>query len=299
MEDRRRVVIDIAAEGRSTLGEGPLWDHRAGRMLWVDIADGAVNILTPSAGSTKRIELGENVGCLALTNRVDTVVAALRSGWHLLDLATGERRLIASLPAPASHRFNDGAVDAAGRFWTGTLEDGERKPVGELFQLNPDLSHRAMDRGFLCSNGIAWSLDDRWMFFVDSRRDAIYRYRFELATGAIEDRELFIDTGPFSGIPDGIEIDLDGLLWCAFWDGARVVAFDRRGVPRHTIDVPALRPTSVTFGGPDFRTMYITSARMGLTPRELTDWPASGALLALERSVPGRPANVFGSTSAR
>jgi sugar lactone lactonase YvrE len=109
LEDRRRVVIDIADEGRSTLGEGPLWD-------------GAVNILTPSAGSTRRIELGENVGCLALTCRVDTVVAALRSGWHWLDLAAGERRLITSLPAPAAHRFNDGAVDAAGRFWTGTLE---------------------------------------------------------------------------------------------------------------------------------------------------------------------------------
>ena len=289
-------MIDVASERRSTLGEGPLWDHRVGRMLWVDIADGAVNILTPSARSTERIELG---GCLALTNRVDTVVAALRSGWHWLDLATAERRLITSLPAPANCRFDDGAVDAVGRFWTGTLQDGERKPVGELFQLNPDLSHRAMDSGFLCSNGIAWSLDGRWMFFVDSRRDAIYRYRFDRETGAIEDRELFIDTRPFSGIPDGIEIDLDGLLWCALWDGARVVAFDHQGVPRHTIDVPALRPTSVTFGGPDFRTMYITSARMGLTPRELTAWPASGALFALERRVPGRPANVFGCTSAR
>src|SRR4029079_4206848 len=131
LEDRRRAVIDIAAEPRSSLGEGPLWDHRVERMLWVDIADGGVNILTPSAGSNTRIELGENVGCLALTNQVDTVVAALRSGWHWLDLATGERRLITSLPAPASYRFNDGAVDAAGRFWTGTLEDGERKPVGE------------------------------------------------------------------------------------------------------------------------------------------------------------------------
>jgi hypothetical protein len=45
--------------------------------------------------------------------------------------------------------------------------------------------------------------------------------------------------------------------------------------------------------------MYITSARIGLTPRELTAWPASGALFAVERSVPGRPANVFGGKSAR
>jgi sugar lactone lactonase YvrE len=292
-------VIDIAAEHRSTLGEGPLWDCRSGRLLWVDIVEGAVNILTPSAESTGRIELGENVGCLALTNRVDTVVAALRSGWHWLDIATGERRLIASLPAPANCRFNDGAVDTAGRFWTGTLEDGERNPVGELFQLDTDLSHRAVDSGFLCSNGIAWSLDDHWMFFVDSRRNAIYRYGFDADTGTVADRELFVDTRSFVGIPDGIEIDCDGLLWCAFWGGARVIAFDDRGLPRARIDVPALCPTSIAFGGPNLQTMYITSARLGLTPSELATWPASGALFALERPVPGRPANVFGGTPAR
>ena len=287
-------MIGIAADERSALGEGPLWDPRVGRLLWVDIEGGAINTLTPSAGSTRRIEVGERVGCVGLTRRIDTVVAALRSGWHWLDLETGERLRIAPLPAGRSCRFNDGAVDAAGRFWTGTLQDGERNPVGELFQLDRDLSHRVMDRGFLCSNGIAWSLAERWMFFVDSRRDAVYRYRFDLGTGAIGTRELFIDTGPFPGIPDGIEIDLDGLLWCAFWDGARVVAFDDRGFPRQTIDLPALQPTSVTFGGPDFRTMYVTSARAGLTARDLATWPASGAVFEVERQSPGRSANIFG-----
>jgi sugar lactone lactonase YvrE len=292
-------VIDVAAEHRSTLAEGPLWDSRVGRLLWVDIAEGAVNVLTPGSGSTRRIELGENVGCLALTSRVNTVVAALRSGWHWLDLETANLQLIAPLPAPAGCRFNDGAVDAAGRFWTGTLEDGERNPVGELFQLGPDLRYRAVDRGFLCSNGITWSLDGRWLFFVDSRRDAIYRYRFDVETGTVGDRELFADTGPYAGIPDGIEIDCDGLLWCAFWDGAKVIAFDNRGAPRFTIEVPALRPTSITFGGPDLRTMYVTSARIGLTERELTAWPASGAMFAVERSVPGRPPNLFGGRPDR
>jgi sugar lactone lactonase YvrE len=285
-------VIELAGVGKGTLGEGPLWDHRDGRLLWVDIAEGAINILAPSTSATQRLELGENVGCLALTARPDTVVGALRSGWHWINLETGEKRLIARSPAENTCRFNDGAVDRAGRFWVGTLEDGEKNPVGELFRLDADLTYQSMDRGFLCSNGIAWSPDQQWMFFVDSRRDAIYRYRFDVETGTIGARDLFVDTRDLPGIPDGTAMDSDGILWCAFWDGARVIGFDGHGVPRETLAVPALRPTSIAFGGPDMRTMYITSARFGLAEEELRAWPSSGAVFAVDRTTPGLPTNI-------
>jgi len=288
-------LIDLAVEGPSTLGEGPLWEARTGELLWVDIAEGSIRTYAPDTGVTRRIELGESVGCIALTHTVGTVVGALRSGWYWVDLESAARELIARLPdAEATHRFNDGAVDSAGRFWTGTLEDGEQMPVGRLVRLDRDLRHSVIDGGFLCSNGIAWSLDERWMYFVDSRRDAIYRYDFDPKTGEVGDRELFIDTTHVRGIPDGIEVDLDGLLWCAFWDGAQVVAFDDSGTPRVEIPVPAPRPTSLTFGGPDHRTLYITSATLGLTADALARWPSSGAIFRVERPTPGRPANTFG-----
>ena len=169
MARRRSSVIELAGQDKATLGEGPLWDHRDGRLLWVDIVEGAINVLSPTTSAMQRIEVGENVGCLALTARPDTVVGALRSGWYWINLETGEKRLIAGSPAGKMCRFNDGAVDRAGRFWVGTLEDGEKNPIGELFRLDADLTYRSMDRVFLCSNGIAWSLDQRWMFFVDSR----------------------------------------------------------------------------------------------------------------------------------
>ena len=192
------------------------------------------------------------MGCIALTQQAGTVVGALRTGWYWVDLDSGARELIAELPGgDSTHRFNDGAVDSRGRFWTGTVEDSEQLPVGRLCRLDDDLQPRVVDSGFLCSNGIAWSLDERWLYFVDSRRDAIYRYEFDAETGNVGNRELFVDTTHLPGLPDGIEVDLDGFLWCAFWDGARVVAFDEIGTPRAEIPVPAPRPTSVTFGGPD------------------------------------------------
>ena len=158
------------------------------------------------------------------------MVAGLRSGWHWLHLASGRSHFISKpeQSGPAC-RFNDGAVDARGRIWTGTLEDGERNPVGGLFRLDPDLQSHTMDEGFLCSNGIDWSTDGEWLFFVDSRRDAIFRYRYDVDTGSIGKRELFVDTRNFAGLPDGIAVDAEGLLWCAFWDGAALRAFAADG----------------------------------------------------------------------
>lgn len=286
-------MIEPVGHDKATLGEGPIWDQRDGRLFWVDIVEGAVNAFTPGTARAQRVEVGEDIGCLALTAQPGTLVGALRSGWHWIDVESGERQLIAASPADRSHRFNDGAVDDAGRFLTGTLEDGETNPVGTLFLLDTDLTYRSLDHGFLCSNGITWSVDRQWMFFVDSGRHAIYRYRYDVERGMVGDRDLFLDTSELPGFPDGIEMDSHGTLWCAFWDGAQVIGFDGSGAVQITIPVPAIRPTSLTFGGADLRTMYITSARIGLSEQELADWPASGSVFAIERPTPGLPANVF------
>ena len=296
MEAGCRPMIQTVATGPFELAEGPVWDARVDALLWVDIYAGALVRHWPARGESERVELGEHVGSIALTAEPDVVVAALRSGWYWLDLNTGERELIA---APESDRprcrFNDGSVDSLGRFWTGTLEDGEQNPAGRLYRLDRDCDVEIMDQGFLCSNGIDWSLDDRWMFFVDSRQDSIFRYEVD-GSGDIGARQRFVDTSPLEGIPDGICIDADGLLWCAFWDGAAIRAFDMTGAVVDLIEVPALRPTSLTFGGPDLKTMYITTASVGLTQKQRDRWPASGAVLSVSMPRPGRAENIFGST---
>jgi sugar lactone lactonase YvrE len=294
VEGRSDTLITTVKAGRYSLGEGPVWDDRTQTLLWVDILAGVVVEYAPGLGTTQCTSVGEHVGCIALTGRPRTVVAALRSGWHCVNLATGEKELIAVVEdARPDCRFNDGAVDPAGRLWTGSLEDGEINPVGCLYRLDSDLVVTTMDRGFLCSNGIDWSRDGRWMYFVDSRRGAIYRYGFDSATGMLAERELFVDTGAMEGIPDGLCVDADGLLWCAFWDGAAVHAFDGDGRLVRTIGVPVLRPTSLAFGGADLDTLYVTSARLGLTKHECTRWPASGSLLAISTVGRGRAPYIF------
>lgn len=294
------LMTTVFWPGRAVLGEGPLWDPRTGTLYWVDIAAGSVFAHAAGSHPPTRLELGAQVGCVGLTDDPQVLVAALRTGWHLLDLPTGRLTFLADPEAdrPAC-RYNDGAVDPAGRFWVGSLEDSEKFPLGRLYRLAADgtysyaYSYEAIDEGFYCSNGIDWSPDGRWMYFADSRADVIYRYAFDVESGTASARRVFADTSLIAGIPDGLRVDAAGDVWCAFWDGAQLIRFDPSGAIAEKLPVPVARPTSLVFGGPDLRTMFITTASIGLTEERLADWPLSGSVLRRDAEVPGRPPNHF------
>ena len=287
-------MIATFDDGPYVLGEGPVFDSRTNTLLWVDINGQSILYRQLDEVQATQISVDEDVGCIALTDDSNVVVAALRTGWYRVSLSNGERQLLAAPPHPRpTVRFNDGAVDSRGRLWTGSLDDGESDPVGRLYRLSADGSVRSVDAGFVASNGIDWSPDGQWMYFVDSRRAAIYRYPFEPEDGELGVRELFVDTHPLPGLPDGLAVDAEGTIWCAFWDGAAIHGFNPTGALLETIYLPVLRPTSLTFGGTDLRVMYITSASFGLSQDERTDWPVSGAVLTRTARCPGRPANIF------
>ncbi|MGW5352029.1 SMP-30/gluconolactonase/LRE family protein [Streptomyces sp. NPDC004031] len=288
--------VEVFSAGRHRLGEGPLWDARTRTLHWVDIVAGEVLSRREDADGPRVTRVGTDVGCLGLTADPHVLLAALRTGWHLLDLRTGALRLLADPePGHPSSRFNDGAVDAAGRFWSGTLEDDPPGPDGRLYVLENGGSYRAADEGFRCANGIDWSPDGRWMYVVDSGRDRIHRYAFDAATGALGAREVLADTTALEGVPDGLRVDASGDLWCAFWDGAHLTRFTPDGSVRERVGLPVLRPTSIAFGGPDLRTMFVTSASRGLSEEQLARWPLSGAVLRRTAAVPGLPAHRFGA----
>jgi sugar lactone lactonase YvrE len=293
MADGSGDVTEVFWNGRATLGEGPLWDDRTAVLYWVDIVAGVV-YAQQADDAPARIEVAAEIGCLGLTEDPHVLVAGMRTGWHLLDVRSGERTFIADPETDRpTCRFNDGSVDPAGRFWTGSLEDGETEPLGRLYRLDGDGTYTTVDEGFFCANGIDWSPDGSWMYFVDSRADVIYRYAFDVESGAVTDREVFVDTSAIAGIPDGLRVDAAGDVWCAFWDGAHLTRFSPAGAVTEVVAVPVRRPTSLAFGGPDLRTMYVTSASIGLTGPELAEWPLSGSVLCRATETPGRPSTPF------
>jgi sugar lactone lactonase YvrE len=287
-------VVSAFWAGRAVLGECPLWDSRTSTLYWVDFTADTVFAQAPGAVRPVAIDVATQVSCIGLTEDPQILIAGLRTGWHLLDMLTGARTFLADPEADRpTCRFNDGAVDPAGRFWTGSLEDSQNKPVGRLYRLDGDGRYSTADEGFRCSNGIDWSPDGRWMYFVDSNDQVIYRYSFDVGSGTIADRQVFADTSSMQGVPDGLRVDAAGDIWCAFWDGAHLTRFTPGGAVAEEVPVPVPRPSSIAFGGPDLSTLYVTSASIDLTEDQLAKWPLSGSVLSLAVSTPGRPAVPF------
>ncbi|MGH6954897.1 MAG: SMP-30/gluconolactonase/LRE family protein [Alphaproteobacteria bacterium] len=283
--------VVVVLEARAGLGEGPVWCPREQALYWVDSYEPALKRLDPASGALESWPMPSLVGSLALRESGGAVVA-LRHGFAFVDLASGA---VEPVHDPEAHmpetRFNDGKCDRRGRFWAGTMHFGgqPRYPIGSLYRLDPDRSCHRMEGGIRTSNGIGWSPDDRTMYFTDTRVGRIYAYDFDLATGSIRDRRVFTQVPLSEGMPDGLTIDSQGFVWSVHYDGWRVSRYAPDGSLDRVIGLPVQRPTSCTFGGADLRTLYLTSARDGISYDLLERQPLAGALFALDVGVAGLP----------
>ena len=286
MTDRK--TVELALDARAALGEGPLWDSRRGLLYWVDIEAGRVHSYDPSSGTDGDVELGQRVGCLALRAR-GGLLAGVEAGIGALELPSGELKILvdpeSELPR---NRFNDGKCDPAGRFWAGTMSMDRQEGAGSLYCLEADMSIRRVLSGVTTSNGLAWSADGGTLYYIDTRTRAVAAFDYEAAGGAITNRRELICIPPDLGKPDGMCIDSEGLLWIAMFGGGRITRWrPHDGLLVADYTVPAPRVTSCCFGGKNLETLYITSARSGLGPDALAEFPLSGGLFRLDAGVRG------------
>jgi sugar lactone lactonase YvrE len=277
---------------RNTLGEGPLWAE--GSLYYVDIQQGRIHRHHFSAGAHDVIETSGPVGFVVLDEE-DNVIAGLEDGAIFrLSFNSQDKQLIAKACRDnRRNRANDGKCDRRGRLWCGTMNRDDHAPdSGSLgrFDGGPRLTEILFPVHI--SNGIAWSPDDKTMYFSEST-DKLWRFDYDIETGAASNRRVFVELSHDAGIPDGMTIDSEGLLYVAKWGGARVDVYrDEQGTGRlvETIPVPtALQVSSVTFGGDDLKTLFITSAAVDLSAKELASYPESGRIFSLQRTVPGLP----------
>ncbi|MEZ5647530.1 MAG: SMP-30/gluconolactonase/LRE family protein [Alphaproteobacteria bacterium] len=280
-----RCVLDIRAE----LGECPVWCVRDQVLWWVDILKPALNRFNPKTGLNDSWPMPEDIGCFALREQ-GGVVAALRSGFHFVDVETGEVTKIVDPDLHRPHtRFNDGKCDPQGRFWAGTLYELKDKPAAALYRLDPDGTTRRMAGEVVTANGLAFSTQDKRMYWSDSRAQKVWIFDYDDATGGISNRRIFLEFKPDEGRPDGAAIDTEGCYWSALYEGNRIARFKPSGQLDYTIPMPVRCPTMIAFGGEDFKTLYITSLRENRSPDELKTFPQSGSIFAVRVDVPGLP----------
>jgi sugar lactone lactonase YvrE len=285
--------VELVLDGGADLGEGPTWDAAAHRLIWVDITRGAVHRFDPETGMDEVFEIGKSVGAAVPTTSGHLALAA-SDGFSILDPATGAVELVAEVEADVPETtMNDGACDPAGRFWAGTKDDEGRRPLGALYRLDADRYVTRIVPGVTISNGLAWSLDRRTMYYIDSPTYGIDAFDFDLESGDVSNRRRLIELPREWGLPDGMTIDAEGFLWVVFWGGSAVRRIALDGRVASVVELPVSQVTSCAFGGDDLSDLYVTSARIGLTDAEVEQQPHAGGLFRFRPGAIGLPQPPF------
>jgi sugar lactone lactonase YvrE len=266
-------------------GEGAFWDERGDRLLWVDMLEGTV-LSRDAAGTVMRHPVPSPVACVVRRRAAGGFVVA---GEHdLLFADDGLSRFetaVAGIVGDPRIRLNEGGVDPDGRFFIGSMAYDEASGAGALYRVDVDRSVQVVLPSVSISNGLQWSADGRRAFYIDTPTGRIDVVDVDPDSGAWSARRPHVVVDGTPGHPDGMAIDEDDGLWVALWGGSAVRHYDRHGVLRDEIAVPASQVTSCAFGGPDRRTLYITTSRLDLDDPAAE--PQAGAVFAWESPVRG------------
>jgi sugar lactone lactonase YvrE len=277
------------------VGESPVWNIEEQCLYWVDIQNKQIHRFDPWSGRNQTFLQPEIVTCIAL-RAGGGLVLTLKKHFAIFDPATLRLERIGAVECDLpDNRFNDGECDPQGRFWAGTMDAVDwSAPAGNLYRLDADRTVTRMQQNVICSNGIAWSPDGRKIYHTESFRHAIFVSDFEPETGASSNRRPFATLDSNSdAFPDGLTVDADGFVWSNVVGPGQIRRYDPQGKIERILQLPVPRATDCTFGGPDLKTLYVTSARETMTAEQLAAAPLSGSLFAVDVEVRGLPASRF------
>ncbi len=281
------MKAELFAQVGCVNAEGPVWDEETGTLWFIDVEAGA--IFSAHENNVKRLPVGEKIGTMALCRNSGRLIMAVQSGIYLMDPVTGKREKLGDpeedLP---QNRFNDGKADPAGRFLAGTLSmDQDENPGARaaLYSVSKDGPVRKLISDVVLANGLTWSADGKTFYFIDTGRAAVTHFDYDLATGDISNGRVVITVPAEMGVPDGMTIDDEGMLWIALWGGCAVSRWNpATGELLEKIDVPALNVSSCCFGGPDMSDLFITTASQDT---DMSAYPLAGNVFIAHPGVRG------------
>lgn len=288
----KKLEVKEALPLITRVGEGPIWDYKYHRLLWID-TQGSLFIYTPSDGKNREIKFDKVIGTVVPYTE-DTVVVALKDGIYKLNLNT---EALTFLSAPeggiANNKYNDGKCDAKGRLWVGTM-DNDCAPEKANFFVYDGKEGRKVLGNVTISNGVAWSPDGKKMYYQDTPTLCVSQFDFDEEKGEISNRKEIIKMTEDLGTPDGNTVDEEGMLWVANWGAACVTRWNpETGELLQKIDVPALNVSALAFGGENLDELYITTAQYYMPEDKASNYPEAGKMFVVKPGVKGLKANYF------
>jgi sugar lactone lactonase YvrE len=295
----RTVVSQVAGNHRAEHAEGPCWDPRLNKLLWVDQYAGLVhqadfNADTRCLEVEHSFQVGAPVGAVVPSIGPDGgwLLAADHGFAHLAHDGTVTRLGQPEADAVARMRMNDGKADPRGAMWAGSMAFDKKPGAGSLYRLDPDGTITVARARTTISNGLAFSPDGDRLYYIDTPTQRVDRFHIA-ADGRLTDQATIITVDPSLGHPDGMCIDAEGCLWVALWGGSAVHRYTPAGGLLAIVEVDAPQVSSCTFGGPDLSTLFITTSAEDMTGAQRARQEHSGKLFRADVGVKGRPADTY------
>jgi sugar lactone lactonase YvrE len=281
--------IRAISEVISDLGEGPIWSADTNSVTWTDITQNTFHTADIDTGRTMSFGVPSMVGAIA-HSKDGGYIAATQKGFARIGVDGKYSPLHSFLPDDM--RMNDGKVDPSGRFWAGSMALSFEKGRGSLYVLEKDNSYRSILDDITLSNGMGWSPDAQYFYYIDSIPGVLKRFDYDLYTGHISNPKDLITFDSSSGIPDGMSMSLDGKIVIALWDGGRIEIYEPSGEKVSEITLGVSRPTSCTFAGPNRDILIVSTASQGI---DQADEPLAGKILAVTGTgLSGLPTQQYG-----
>jgi L-arabinonolactonase len=290
------VSVDSVVPARALLGECPTWSRTEQLLYWVDIDGRAIHRFIPSTGHDEEAAVNGRPGSFALTDQPGKLLAAVEHQLVWFDFETASASPWRDLePAGTGNRLNDGRAGPGGRFWVGSMyeDTSAERATGLLHRVEADGSSTVVRDGIGVSNGLAFSPDGRTMYYADSPRQTVWAYDYDPDTGHQSAERVFVDYRDHPGFPDGASVDEDGCYWSAAVYGWALLRFTPDGRLDRQIELPVQKPTMPAFGGPDLRTIYVTSIGGGGSNPPAEGQTGAGDLIAVDAGVGGLPEPIF------
>ena len=285
-------AIKLILDCKNMLGEGILWNTNDACLYWTDIEGSIFYRYEPELEALKTFVMPERL-CSFAFREDGGFLMAFASGLALYDLSSGIIKWLDSIKESVpGTRLNDGRCDRNGRFIVGEF-DPEEKSRGNAYSINWDGTSKKLFGGLNSANSTCFSPDGLTMYYSCAVSAEIWSYDYNKKNGNVSNKKLFHKFDKEPGLPDGSIIDSEGYLWNAQWAGSRVVRFAPDGTVDRVVELPVPNVTCLCFGGKELDTLYITTARLTLSDKDLQRYPSSGGLFAIKMNVKGLKESQF------
>lgn len=278
------MTVSTLFKASNVLGESPFWHAKRQSLFWVDIEQGLLHELDWKTKDAQTWQLERRVS-LIIEGNDDQLILGVQGGLVSFDLKTGDFKWLAEIEKEIpDRRCNDGGVDSKGRIWVGVMDIHCKAGEGSLYRLNNLSAPPAkMIEELTIPNGLVWSHNNDRMYFIDTVSRAVKSYLFNGVTGAIEYEKDAINIPPQMGMPDGMTIDHEGMLWIALYSGFAIGRWNPlNGKLMNLIKLPVPNITNCCFVGDQLDELVITTARENLTVQQLSEYPESGDLFIIK-----------------